>query len=95
MSRMAILGLFAFASFAFAGQKGQVPSQDTKSQTPAKAQAPSAPVKGQDAGKGATPARILTITETVREYAPFQKHRRLFFKQVGPTKVSSVTEFSK
>ncbi len=96
MSRMAILGLFAFASFAFAGQKGQAPSQDTKAQAPAPAKT-QAPAKGQDAGKSAapTPARIVTVTEVTREYAPVQKHRKLLFKQVGPSKVYSTTEFSK
>ena len=94
MSRMAVLGLFAFASFAFAGQKGQAPSQDTKAQAPAPAKTQS-PAKGQDAGKGTAPARIVTVTEVTREYAPVQKHRKLLFKQVGPSKVYSTTEFSK
>ena len=88
MLRKALLGLALTAGVAFAG--------DQKGQAPAKAQAPAAP-KAQDASKGQAPAatpvpaKIVTQTVITREYAPFEKHRRLFFRQVGPSRVQTCT----
>ena len=92
MSRKAIFGLFAIASFAFAGDKGkaQAPTNDQKAQAPA--------AKAQSPSKGETQpfSRIVTETTIVREYAPVQRHKRLFFRQVGPSKVTtSCTECAK
>ena len=87
MLRKALLGLILSAGVAFAGDKGQ---------SPAKTQAPVAP-KAQDANKGQAPAatpvpaKIVTQTVITREYAPVEKHRRLFFRQVGPSRVQTCT----
>lgn len=79
MSRKAIFGLFAIASFAFAGDKGkaQAPSNDQKAQAPA--------AKAQSPSKGETQpfSRIVTETTIVREYAPVQRHKRLFSVKLG------------
>ena len=82
MLRKTLLGFAFSASFVFAGDKGQVP---------AKSQAPAAP-KTQDAAKGqapAAPAKIVTQTTITKEYMPVERHRRLFWRQVGPSKVQT------
>ena len=81
------MGLVLTAGVSFAGDKGQVPS---------KTQAPVA-AKGQDAGKAQAPAatpvpsKIVTQTVITREYVPVERHRRLFFKQSGPSRVQTCT----
>lgn len=79
MLRMALC-VFAFsANFAFAGDKGQAPAAS-------KTQAPAAPAKSQ-----AAPTKIVTQTVITREYVPVEKHRRLFFRQIGASKVETCT----
>jgi len=82
MLRKALLGLALTAGVAFAGDKGQAP---------AKTQAPAAPSKGQAPAAAPLPAKIVTQTVITREYVPVEKHRRLFFRQIGASKVETCT----
>jgi len=83
MLRMALCVFALSANFAFAGDKGQAPAAP-------KAQAPAAPSKGQ-APAAAAPAKIVTQTVITREYVPVEKHRRLFFRQLGASRVETCT----
>ena len=87
MLRMAVLAWLCSFGVIFAGdeKKPQAPSKPA-----AKTQSPS---KGSESV--AVPSRIVTVTEITREYAPVQKHRKLFFRQVGNAKVLTHTEAAK
>jgi len=80
MLRKTLLGFVFSASFVFAGDKGQLPAAP-KPQDASKGQAPAASV----------PAKIITQTVITREYVPVEKHRRLFFKQFGPSRIETMT----